>query len=145
MRHVLCYALAASMAMLAWGADTSTAKKKTTKRKTTVTAHKTAPRKTTSSKKGTSKGPAKKTSWRNRQLAPTPERYSEIQNALVAKGYLKQEEAGKGWNQDSVDALKHFQTAQNLDPNGKINSLSLIALGLGPKHDLPAKTAENPQ
>jgi hypothetical protein len=26
--------------------------------------------------------------WRNRQLQPTPERYREIQQALLAKGYL---------------------------------------------------------
>ena len=33
---------------------------------------------------------------------------------------------------DSVDALKRFQADQNLMPDGKINSFSLIALGLGP-------------
>lgn len=159
MRHVFCYALAASLAFLAWGADNNAPAKKTTpKKKTSTTAHKStthksspATHKTTasagSSKKGTTKkGPARKTaSWRTRQLQPTPERYSEIQNALVAKGFLKPEDAGSGWNQNSIDALKRFQTAQNLDPNGKINSLSLIALGLGPKHDTPPKPAEGPQ
>jgi hypothetical protein len=29
--------------------------------------------------------------------------------------------------------LKQFQQDQNLEPNGKLNSLSLIALGLGAK------------
>ena len=36
--------------------------------------------------------------------------------------------------------------AQNLDSTGKINSLSLIALGLGPKHETaaPKPPAESP-
>jgi hypothetical protein len=31
--------------------------------------------------------------------------------------------------------LKKFQAEENLDSTGKINSMSLIALGLGPRHD----------
>ena len=42
-------------------------------------------------------------------------------------------EANGTWDSDSADALKRFQADQNLTPDGKINSLSLIALGLGPK------------
>lgn len=68
-------------------------------------------------------------------MAPTPERFKEIQDALVAKGYLKPEDVAGGWNQTSMDALKRFQGEQNIEASGKINSLSLIALGLGPKHD----------
>jgi hypothetical protein len=68
-------------------------------------------------------------------MTPSPERYKEIQEALVSKGYLKPEEAGGAWSQSSMDALKRFQTDQNLESTGKINSLSLIALGLGPRHD----------
>jgi hypothetical protein len=78
------------------------------------------------------------TTWRNRQLAPTPDRYKEIQQALVTKGYLNSEGATGGWNQNSVDALKRFQGDQKIEANGKINSLSLIALGLGPKRDTAA-------
>ena len=76
-----------------------------------------------------------RTTWRNRQTTPTPERYKEIQNALVAKGYLQREHAVGVWGESSTDALKRFQADQNLEATGKINSLSLIALGLGPKHD----------
>jgi hypothetical protein len=54
---------------------------------------------------------------------------------LVTKGYLKPEDATGKWDDNSVEALKKFQSEQNLDVTGKINSLSLIALGLGPKHD----------
>jgi hypothetical protein len=34
--------------------------------------------------------------------------------------------------------LRRFQQEQNLEPSGKIDSLSLIALGLGPKYDRAA-------
>jgi hypothetical protein len=77
-------------------------------------------------------------SWRSRQAAPTPDRYKEIQQALVTKGYLSPEEANGTWGQSSADALKKFQADQNIAGGGKLNSLSLIALGLGPKHDTAA-------
>jgi len=69
---------------------------------------------------------------RNYQAAPTPERYKEIQQALASKGYFKGEVNGE-WGSDSVGALRHFQSDQKLEPDGKLGSLSLIALGLGPK------------
>jgi len=82
------------------------------------------------------KTPAKPAvTWRNRQLQPTPERFREIQQALLAKGYLQPEQATGNWDQSSANALKQFQATQNIDASGKINSLSLIALGLGPKHE----------
>lgn len=65
---------------------------------------------------------------------PDADRLREIQQALASKGYFKGEVNG-AWNADSVEALKRFQEAKNLGGEGKINSLSLIALGLGPKHD----------
>jgi peptidoglycan hydrolase-like protein with peptidoglycan-binding domain len=71
-------------------------------------------------------------SWRSRQLAPTPDRYKEIQSALANKGYLSQPANGV-WDPQSAEALRHFQRDQNLEPTGKLNSLSLIALGLGAK------------
>lgn len=58
----------------------------------------------------------------------------EIQQALIAKGYLNGPATGV-WGPESVEALKRFQQNQTLDPTGKLNSLSLIALGLGPKHE----------
>ena len=64
--------------------------------------------------------------------APTPERYREIQQALASRGYYKGLVNGT-WNSDSVDALKRFQADQNLSPDGRLTSLSLIAMGLGPK------------
>ena len=73
-------------------------------------------------------------SWRNTQRTPTPERYKEIQEALASKGYLEPGSSNGAWDTSSVSALKKFQEDQKLEPSGKIDSLSLIALGLGPKH-----------
>jgi peptidoglycan hydrolase-like protein with peptidoglycan-binding domain len=66
------------------------------------------------------------------QQAPTADRYKEIQQAMADKGYFKGNVDGQ-WNQESVDALKHFQADQNLPAEGRLDSLSLIGLGLGPK------------
>ena len=81
------------------------------------------------------KKPVRKTTWRNRQTAPTPDRYKEIQGALATKGYLPPEAATGEWSQSSVEALKKFQADQHIDTTGKLNSLSLIALGRGPRRD----------
>ena len=67
--------------------------------------------------------------------APTADRYREIQEALASKGYLAPTQANGQWNDASVDALKHFQSDQKIDSTGRINALSLIALGLGPKRE----------
>lgn len=88
------------------------------------------------------KGKAVRRTSRSYQQAPSPERYKEIQQALASKGYLQGEPTGE-WGPDSVDALKRFQTDQNLMPDGKVSSLSLIALGLGPKR-LTAKSDSAP-
>jgi peptidoglycan hydrolase-like protein with peptidoglycan-binding domain len=68
------------------------------------------------------------------QRQPTPERYKEIQEALARRGYFQDAPDGV-WGPASVDALKRFQEEQNIEASGKINSLSLIALGLGPKYE----------
>ena len=67
---------------------------------------------------------------RSYQQQPTPERYKEIQQALADRGYFNGQVDGN-WGAESVDALKRFQHEQNLTEDGKIGSLSLIALGLG--------------
>jgi hypothetical protein len=77
------------------------------------------------------------------QSHPDPQRYQEIQKALTERGYFKGEVNGN-WGDDSVDALKHFQADQKLPDEGKINSLSLIGLGLGPKHSGSSVTPASP-
>jgi peptidoglycan hydrolase-like protein with peptidoglycan-binding domain len=81
------------------------------------------------------RSPIVRTTWRTRQTAPTADRYREIQEALVTRGYLSAEDATGAWGPSSTEALKRFQGEQTLDSTGKIDSLSLIALGLGPRHD----------
>src|ERR1017187_9745891 len=140
MRNILSYA---AMIALAWSAGGTAAVQQTTPAKKTAAKKKAAsassrkpgaPTRSASSrgKKTTGK---RGVTWRNRQMSPTPDRYREIQGALASKGYLKPEDATGTWNQTSADAMKKFQAEQNLDSNGKINSLSLIALGLGPHRD----------
>lgn len=75
-------------------------------------------------------------SFRAGQQQPAPERYKEIQTALADRGYFQGEPDGK-WSEGSAEALKRFQADQNLKADGKLDSLSLIALGLGPKRGLP--------
>ena len=85
-----------------------------------------------------------RTSSPPRQQTPTSERYSEIQRALLEKGYFKGEPTGV-WGADSVDALKRFQAENNLTPDGKIGARSLIGLGLGPKHESTGEIAVTPK
>lgn len=104
----------------------------------TVASHTAASHAAGTTKRRTTAASAKPSpAWRSRQLQPTPDRYKEIQQALVSKGYLKSEPTG-AWNQESVDALRRFQQDQSLEASGKIDSLSLIALGLGPKRETAA-------
>jgi hypothetical protein len=82
--------------------------------------------------------------WRTRQQNPTPDRYKEIQQALVDKGYLKGEPSGV-WDADSAGALSRFQQDQKITPTGKINAPSLIGLGLGAKSAGAPEAAPLPQ
>ena len=93
---------------------------------------------TVARRKGKSAGRpvAANTSWKPRQQTPTPERYKEIQQALVDKGYLRSEPSGV-WDADSTEALRQFQSDQKLTATGKITAPSLIGLGLGPKTAVP--------
>jgi peptidoglycan hydrolase-like protein with peptidoglycan-binding domain len=131
----------------------TTTKKKTAKKrahavsapaKTTAktTTAKTAPKSRTASSKTTKGKKTVRKASAPRQLAPTKDRYQQIQQALASKGYYSGEPNG-AWGPDSVEALKRFQAEQNLTPDGKLGSLSLIALGLGPKR-LSAQSAAQP-
>jgi peptidoglycan hydrolase-like protein with peptidoglycan-binding domain len=135
---------------LAWAACAATpAKPRKRHHRPAASASKTPAKKSTQiAATGTTKtaahrkGKSPRRPSRSRQQAPSPERYKEIQQSLASKGYLQGDPTGE-WGPDSVDALKRFQTDQNLTPDGKIGSLSLIALGLGPKR-LSAKSDSAP-
>jgi hypothetical protein len=154
MRNLLPWTVLATFVSLTIGvhlaAETKTQARKPAA-KTTASAAKAPPKKsatakkgaTTATKGGTAASAARRrksaprapaVTWRNRQQAPTPDRYREIQSALAGKGYLPAESVNGEWNQASVDALRRFQQDQNLEATGKLNSLSLIGLGLGPKY-----------
>jgi peptidoglycan hydrolase-like protein with peptidoglycan-binding domain len=128
------------------GAATTTSQHKATKQHSShpAASHSAKARagKTQQSAAAKSKTKKGKRVTRSYQQAPTPERYKEIQQALASKGYY-QGEANGTWGTDSVEALKRFQAEQNLTPDGKIGSLSLIALGLGPKR-LSAQSSPTP-
>jgi peptidoglycan hydrolase-like protein with peptidoglycan-binding domain len=74
---------------------------------------------------------------RSSQSQPTADRYRDIQQALTDKGYFAGPVDGV-WGGDSIEALKRFQRDQNLTDDGKLGSLSLIALGLGPRREASA-------
>ena len=120
---------------------------KSTTAKSTATKTTTAARKTEAAKPGASKAVARTTSKTASgkskkqtvavrrpvtQQQPTTDRYKEIQQALAEKGYFSGPLDGN-WGPDSTEALKRFQREQNLDADGKIGALSLMALGLGPR------------
>ncbi len=96
----------------------------------------------TTSKSGTKK-PVATVARRSAQQQPTSDRYREIQQALSDRGYFGGAPDGT-WGPESVDALKRFQREQNLTDDGKIGSLSLIALGLGPQR-VAISTAPKPE
>ena len=152
--------LALSTTLAAWAVTPApkgkaAAKKTAAKKsaKSTAKSSKAAPKKVTSGKQSASSKQAssKKTSGkrtsaktastyrRSTQREPEPERYKEIQQSLADKGYFAGPVNG-AWGADSVEALKRFQRDENIGDDGKLGSLSLIALGLGPK-----RGAEKPE
>ena len=76
------------------------------------------------------------------QQRPAPERIQDIERALVDKGFLSAE-PDVNWDQASSDAMRRFQQSQNLPADGRLSSLSLIALGLGARQNgvVPAPPA----
>jgi hypothetical protein len=74
-----------------------------------------------------------------RQSGPTPDRYREIQESLISKGYMQGTATGI-WDQNSMDAMRKFQIDQKMEPTGKISAKALITLGLGPKDETAPPT-----
>ena len=106
-----------------------------------VTAKAPAPRPTSGkSNAKPSKTTAVASYRRSNQQQPTAERFQEIQQALADRGYFEGTADGQ-WGSGSAEALKRFQREQSLTDDGKIGSLSLIALGLGPRRAAPPETS----
>ena len=98
-----------------------------------ASAKKAAPAKAKAKSKAKSKATAKKAkpAVARAPQTPTLERYTEIQQALVDRGYM--DSADGKWGPSSVAALKKFQQDLGLPVDGKLGALSLTALGLGPR------------
>ena len=96
---------------------------------------KTSAGKSTSGKSSASKS-GKRTSSKSSsrhapgQKAPTPERITEIQQALAKNGALSGEPSGR-WDDSTTDGMRKFQAAHGLNPTGKLDALTLRQLGLG--------------
>jgi peptidoglycan hydrolase-like protein with peptidoglycan-binding domain len=126
----------------------ATTAKKTTAKKTTAkktTSKKTTAKKTTRKRTTTARRRAPVRRAPARQATPDRDRIVEIQQALTERGYPV--EPTGAWGPQSVAALKQFQEAhdiKNLSGRGKLDPLTLIALGLGPKHEPPAPAIPNP-
>jgi peptidoglycan hydrolase-like protein with peptidoglycan-binding domain len=74
---------------------------------------------------------SKKSSRREKgQKAPTPERITTIQQALVKNGAFTGTPNGK-WDASTVEGLKNFQETHGLNPTGKLDAKTLQQLGLG--------------
>ena len=100
---------------------------KATPKSATTKAKQKAGAKAAAKSKSTTKKPVRQRG----QLQPTTERYKEIEQALADRGYLTEEPTGK-WGPASVEALRSFQADNELPATGRLDSLSLIHLGLGP-------------
>jgi peptidoglycan hydrolase-like protein with peptidoglycan-binding domain len=74
---------------------------------------------------------SKKSQRRERgQKAPTPDRISEIQQALAKDGSFTGKPSGK-WDDSTMEATRKFQEAHGLNPTGKLDAKTLQQLGLG--------------
>lgn len=64
------------------------------------------------------------------QKAPTPDRISEIQQALAKDGSYTGKANGK-WDEPTAEAMRKFQESHGLTPTGKLDAKTLQQLGLG--------------
>jgi peptidoglycan hydrolase-like protein with peptidoglycan-binding domain len=64
------------------------------------------------------------------QKAPTPERISEIQQALAKDGSFTGAPDGR-WDASTIAAIRSFQEAHGLYASGKLDAKTLHLLGLG--------------
>jgi peptidoglycan hydrolase-like protein with peptidoglycan-binding domain len=93
-----------------------------------------AQKKSASSKPASSSHRAKSSKKSRRrargQKAPTPDRISEIQQALAKDGSFAGKPNGK-WDASTIEATRKFQEAHGLNPTGKLDAKTLQQLGLG--------------
>jgi peptidoglycan hydrolase-like protein with peptidoglycan-binding domain len=97
-------------------------------------AQDSSPKKSTTSKSASSSRrskSSKRSSRRERgQKVPTPDRITEIQQALAKDGSFTGKANGK-WDASTIEATRKFQEAHGLNPTGKLDAKTLQQLGLG--------------
>jgi peptidoglycan hydrolase-like protein with peptidoglycan-binding domain len=86
--------------------------------------------KSSSSHKGKSAKSGKSSRRQVGQKAPTPQRISEIQQALAKNGAYTGAPNGK-WDASTIEAMKKYQGTHGLNPSGKLDAKTLQQLGLG--------------
>lgn len=122
MRKVLLTVACIAMCAPAWSSVTrarqTSSARSTTASKSTSTTHKSMKKRRRSTK------------FVPKQKAPTADRITEIQSALARGGYYQGNPNGK-WDGNSIAAMQKFQSANSLDPTGKLDAPSLQRLGLG--------------
>jgi hypothetical protein len=91
--------------------------------------------------KKSSKKKATNTKFVPKQKVPTPDRITEIQSALSRGEYYKGDPSGK-WDDDTVAAMQKFQSANGIEPTGKLDAPTLQKLGLG--SDIAGVSAPRP-
>jgi cytoskeletal protein RodZ len=64
------------------------------------------------------------------QRTPTADRVNQIQAALAKDGSFQGLPNGK-WDDNTIAAMRRFQTAHGLNPSGKLDAPTLQRLGLG--------------
>ena len=151
-------ALLPALTFPAWSnqqkAQAPKAVQKTTAQKQAVKPAPAAPAKAAAASKAApsaaAKGSTKKSAGSQRvsvaQQQPSQERIRQIQQALSEHGYPV--EPTGIWGPQSIEALKKFQDERkinNMSGRGKLDPLTLIALGLGPRREPPPAAAVPPE
>ena len=103
--------------------------KPSSKKKSSASGSSTTPR---TSKKTSGKSSSKSSRSRRQpgQKAPNADRINEIQAALSKDGSFHGSPTGK-WDNETTEAMRRYQIAHGLNPNGKLDAPTLQRLGLG--------------
>jgi hypothetical protein len=72
-----------------------------------------------------------------------PERATDIQNALIKRGYLTGEPTGK-WDPQTIAAMEKLQSDNGWQSKLTPDSRALIKLGLGPAPEQPNEPVQTP-
>jgi peptidoglycan hydrolase-like protein with peptidoglycan-binding domain len=129
-RLILAAVAVGSLTLPAAGAAQTTSARKTTHKPVAGATHSKTTRGTAKKSSKSGKRSSSKTKRVKGQAAPAPDRINEIQGALAKNGAYTGEPSGK-WDDSTVEAMRKFQASHGLNPNGKMDALTLQKLGLG--------------